>query len=293
MQHISGLKNLHIKVTEKEYTDHSQLYKECITGEIKNSHYSLLHPWKIYIYNKDISRCMPGDTIQVSCHRARNTKKNDFSWFLCKEHVAATLFLTSKEKVALIKRPTWSIARLLWQKRNTMLDVFKHNSSSNTFSLASCIFLGNRTVIKQSLETKELFKKIGITHYLARSGLHLIIFMLVWRYILTLFFISHRKKVLALMTIGLAYSLLTWPSVSFFRALALFFLFSIATLNHMRAHVLYLLCLICTALLIYNPIQLFFLDFQLTFGLTCALMWHNYIENQIRLISTRNTTSRG
>jgi hypothetical protein len=51
--------------------------------------------------------------------------------------------------------------------------------NTNTFALFSSLFLGNRTAIKQDLEEqKPLFKVWGISHFLARSGLHLLIFIM-------------------------------------------------------------------------------------------------------------------
>ncbi len=292
MQQITHTDSLTVKIIDKESIKHNRRYKEWIIGEIKNTDLSPTLPfmssWKIYIYQTKESSWLPGDILEITNDRMPSIKKNDFSWFLCKENVAATLFLSAKNKVQLIHRPTQSITRLLWQKRKNMLDIFEQHTSSAAFELASCIFWGNRTIIKQNPETKELFKKIGIVHYLARSGLHLIVFIFIWQLLFKAFCFAYRKKRITLLIIGLLYFFLTWPSVSFFRAFSLFAFFTIAVLNRMRTNIFYLLCLACTLFLVYNPMQLFFLDFQLTFGLTCALIWHNHVEYQIKLEASQN-----
>jgi len=292
MQQMAHANSLTVKIIDKESIKHNRRYKEWIIGEIQNASLSpmlpCMSPWRVYIYQTQESSYLPGDTLEITNDHTPAIKKNDFSWFLCKENVAATLFLTAKNKVQLTHRPTQSITRWLWQKRKNMLAIFEQHTSSTAFELASCIFWGNRTIIKQNPETKELFKKVGIVHYLARSGLHLIVFMFIWQILFKLFYFSYRKKKIVLLVIGLLYFILTWPSISFFRAFFLFAFFTVATLNQMRTNIFYLLCLVCILFLTYNPMQLFFLDFQLTFGLTCALIWHNHVEYQIKLETSQN-----
>lgn len=287
MQQLAQQSCLELKLIDKEPIAHSPLYKEWCTAEIYN--FCGIFPWKIYIYSMAPSDYIPGDIVKIGNCKLPAKKKNDFTNYLCKEHVAGTLFLSKDHKIELINRPTQSITRWLWQKRNAMLEIFCKNSSQSTLELASCIFWGNRTIIKQNPDIKESFKKIGIVHYLARSGLHLIIFMFVWQVLLSLLCISHRKKLCILIVLCCGYYILTWSSVSFIRALAAFALGSIAMLSKQRTSILYLLCLIAIVLLLYNPIQLLFLDFQLTFGLTFTLIWHNYVESKALLGITKSS----
>lgn len=70
-----------------------------------------------------------------------------------------------------------------------------------------------------------------------------------------------------------AYALLTWSSISFIRAILAFFIFILSTLLWAPSHGLYRLTLVCFLILICNPFQLFFLDFQLSFLITFTLVW--------------------
>ncbi len=64
------------------------------------------------------------------------------------------------------------------------------------------------------------------------------------------------------------------------RALYTFILYKICILHKRPSHLVYLLSLVCFFVLLDNPMQLFFLDFQLSFTLTFALAWFNQISSR-------------
>lgn len=290
-EHIATQKSICAKIIDKK-TLTNERYKECLIAEIydnKNIKYDFLSPWRIHIYQYNTSRLTPGDAIAINISKKTAPIKNgDFSLYLCKEHIAATIFTSHKNKITLISRAPYSIHRWIWEKRNHMLNIYKKYCSTKTFELVSCIFWGDRTTIKHSHETKELFRKIGVSHYLARSGLHLIIFIFIWQWILKILCIPLKKRNIITFFLGLMYYLLTWQSISFARAFSLFFITTIASFNAIRTQLIHTLCLVCTTILLYNPMQLFFLDFQLTFALTATLIWHSSVEYQMKLNTTKN-----
>jgi len=283
VQLLSTTPSLPVFITNKDRIIHRR-YKERIECSATQLPLHIARPWKIFLYAPQETPWLPGDTVLLENCRIKPSKNTEFNSFMCKENIAATLFLSPQQNtLSLIERPEWSLTRLLWEKRNAMIEQLAQQLSPEAFELSSCIFWGNRDIIKNSPQTKELFKHVGITHYLARSGLHLIIFIVVWQALLNALLLPYQLKKIILFCIGTLYLIFTWPSISFFRAFALFALLTAITLNRQRAHPLYLLCCICIFLLVCNPMHLFFLDFQLTFGLTGALIWHNHVESQINL----------
>src|SRR3990167_3930800 len=119
-----------------------------------------------------------------------------------------------------------------------------------------------------------LFQQWGLSHVLARSGLHLVIFVFIWRWLLNFLPLSFYRKNLLLLFISLVYALCSWPSVSFIRAwYALIFYFFCALFLRRPSHTLHIISLVYCIILFLNPLQLFFLDFQLSFLLTYALTW--------------------
>jgi len=195
--------------------------------------------------------------------------------YLLKENVLSTTFLNNKTNLKLIYKPTFSIKRWIINKRNAIYDKLKQKLSPLTFSYFSSIFLGKKSDLDFS-EMKNKFNNWGVVHYLARSGLHIIIFILIWKFLLSFFPLPLLLKIFFLILLCLCYHLLSWPSISLYRALYLFLLYETGRLLHQQTTFLHILSLIGLAILLINPMQLFFLDFQLSFALTFSLAWLNF-----------------
>ena len=153
----------------------------------------------------------------------------------------------------------------------------KAKLDETTFKLFAIMFLGNPPEKRNLHETKYYFKAWGILHLLARSGLHLIFFILLLRLLLQLLPCAYPIKQLILLLAVVFYSALSWPSIPFIRASYLFFLYSIALFFRYPTHFLHFLSVVCCATLINNPMQLFAIEFQLSFGITGALALFNVI----------------
>lgn len=218
-----------------------------------------------------------GDTVHFNNITFKPSKNNSFNEFLMKEGIAASTFCTQLN-YKIMKRPAWSLRRFIFNQRARLNQKLRSKLSKKTYTLFVSLFLGNRSVCKkESDNTAQQCKQWGLSHYLARSGLHLIIFILIWQLIMRLIPLSFFIKQLIILFLGITYISLSWTSISFIRAFMTFMLYKTCMLLQVSSHFLYLLTLVCFLILIYNPIQLFFLDFQLSFALTFALAWFSHI----------------
>lgn len=218
-----------------------------------------------------------GDIINIKQLSFKQPSNKDFNRYLLRNNIVATVFCFALE-YTLIKRPRFHIARWLHKTKNNLFYTFKKKLSRSSFELFSSIFLGNKTTIKKNSNVKDVFKLWGLSHYLARSGLHLVILLFALQILLSFFPLAYNAKQLLFAFLGSIYFLLTWQSLSFNRAFLLFALHKLCALTRLQTHFLYLLTLVCLCTLVYNPLHLFFLDFQLSFGLTYALAWLNKIR---------------
>lgn len=239
---------------------------------------SFTQPLTILVYTQISDKIMVGDTVMIEHVTLKESKKESFARYLLKENIAAQVFAPNAQ-VSLLHRPSWSIKRTLDQYKKRLICGLKNKLSPETFSLFSSLFLGFSEKKKHdSAPVKKQCAAWGISHYLARSGLHLVIFILFWQLVSRLMPIHlFYKNIFILILIGF-YALLTSASISFYRAfLSLVFskLFSLAMIN---TSTLQVLCLVCCLVLIYNPLYLFFLDFQLSFLLTFGLILHNHLQ---------------
>jgi len=234
----------------------------------------------IQIYTSKKPNIQVQDVIKIKNLTLKKASKDSYNNYLIKEDIAATLFLPTFD-FDVIKHPTYSFARTLYYFKENLLSRCKKKLSPQTFAFFSSVFLGNRQWGKKHMEKpKEYCKTWGISHYLARSGLHMVIFIFAWHLLLNLLPISLRFKEIFLIFLSILYYMLSWSSISFIRAFFSFILYKSCSLLKLPSQLLHLLTIVTFLVLLFNPMQLFFLDFQLSFGLTFALAWFNHIHNK-------------
>lgn len=239
------------------------------------------HSWNLQCYCATTPPCTVGDTIQLHNIHITPARNNDFGTFLLKENLHATAFI-KRAQCTVTDHPTWSCARYLHELRQQIVEQLRIKCSAQTFGLIMLIFFGDRLQAKKEyLAAKELFNGWGIMHFLARSGLHLVIFILALNYCLRHVPLAFGYKKFLLASICILYYLLSWSSISFVRALLTFFWYTTYTLCNLQIDGPRIVMLVTTICLLHNPMLLFFLDFQLSFGLTLVLA-----------VITRYTTER-
>ena len=136
-----------------------------------------------------------------------------------------------------------------------------------TSALLSTMFLGVRT---DDTLTQNQFLYAGVSHLLARSGLHVALCLLLWQLLSSLVPLPIVASKLLLVGFALLYGLLTNASISFMRLLFFFVLYTTGIILGRSVQALHLLLLLCLCMLLWNPYHVFFLDFELTFALTGA-----------------------
>lgn len=192
--------------------------------------------------------------------------------YLIKEGFLSSIFLPSGRGIEIIDHPAWTIRRWWWSVRNTTFQNVMAQLSPRTACYYSLIFLGKKDPDSTD-QLRRTFNFWGLSHYLARSGIHIVLFILIWKFILSFLPVHLVIKRLLLILICGTYGLLSWASTPFIRAYYSFLLTEAGRLFNFNVHFFHVLTIFCLLMLLFNPMQLFFLDFQLTFGLTFALGW--------------------
>lgn len=231
----------------------------------------------ILIYTNNCDKLCIGDNIMLTNIQFKKPKNKDFALYLIKQKIIATLFI-NQVAYTLRHRPSFSFNRWIFNQRKQLFNNIRKKMSSKTFILFSSLFLGNRATFKEKIQSlTEQFKKWGISHLLARSGIHLTIFIFTWKTILYLLPFSFILKQYILTILSMIYFFFSWPSISFARAFSIYLLYQLCNIAKKPIHFLHLFFLTCFLFLILNPMQLFFLDFQLSFSLTFVLAWFNQL----------------
>jgi competence protein ComEC len=275
-------------ITEKTATPRSRIKETLLLSIKKNKYHSENtynhYRYQILCYTESPTQLEVDDTIEltnISLRKPKNiktaTSNPTFNTYLYKENIAGTFF-TKELPYTQIARPRLSIKRYGHNKRNSIVAGLKRKLSPTAFKLVSCIFFGDKKILKNN-PLKDSFNFWGISHYLARSGLHVMILLLVLTFSLRPLPLHHYVKRILIILFCLIYGFLSWSSIPFFRALMIFFLCEMGAFFYRKTYTIHLLGLVCLMILTFNPFQLFFLDFQLSFLLTAALCWFS-ITNQ-------------
>ena len=234
----------------------------------------------IMLYTEKENNITVGDTVTFYNMRCKKPSSESFQRYQIKEQIVATIF-DKATKYSIDNHPTWSLRYWIWSHKKRLLDGLACKLSCNGFRFFSSLFLGNRSCIKAELEeTNEQFKIWGISHFLARSGLHLALFIFIWHTIFCIIPIPLIIKQLLITLLSCIYFILSWTSAPFTRSFALFIINKLCLFTKTSFHLLHYVTLVCFCFLLYCPLYLFFLDFQLSFALTFALAWFNQLFAQ-------------
>ena len=199
---------------------------------------------------------------------------------LAREGVTTTSFIKDLP-YTVVNRPKKSYLNWLFWQRELLQIKLRRKMSRKTFTLFSSLFVGNKQSVKRVLAPyKKHFKQWGVIHYLARSGLHLIIFIMIWNFLFNFISCNFFIKHVLICVISIVYLIFSWSSLSFLRAFYVYFFYKSALFLNMSLHPLHAISTVCIILLLYNPLHLFFLDFQLSFFLSFCLLWISHINQQ-------------
>ena len=258
-------------VTEKEAIQHPYL-RERITLSLNNSPETLL-----YVFTPQRIPVKQGDTLQLNQIVISPNTNSDYKTYLTREGITFSIFLKQNHPYKILNLNKGSLGQSIARERTRMLLSLRKKLSKKTFTLFTALFLGYKHTTKQDLtDYKNIFKNLGILHYLARSGLHLVIIIMLLQFLLRGIPCSFTIKQLFMTAFIIVYHLLSWSSISFMRALVTFFLFSWCVVARWQSNFLHLLTITCFFTLIFNPLQLFALDFQLSYGMTYALAFMSF-----------------
>lgn len=149
----------------------------------------------------------------------------------------------------------------------------QHKFSELTKTLYLSIFCGKKIKSATTTQMKKIFQCWGISHHLARSGLHLVILISLLSLLFSFYPCSSSKKELCILSLLFVYYIATFSSVAFMRAFYMYIFYVICKQFFLPSNSVHILLITALLVLIMNPHHLFFLDFQLSFSVTLLILW--------------------
>ncbi len=212
-----------------------------------------------------------GDIIHVEMNfRPLPDKYPSYQKYLQNQDIFATARARSFEKV----NRQWSLKgqALKWREQ-LKNNIHQRMPDQEIGGLAVAMLLGDRTGISQ--ETKEAFRKSGLSHILAISGLHIgIVYLFLNSLLSFLDRLPMGKATRTIITIIIlaAYAFITGASPSVCRAVLMISMISLGKLFFQETNGLNLLATTALLLLVIDPRSLFQVGFQLSFSAVAGIM---------------------
>lgn len=260
---------------EKKNRNNYEIILEIISCSIPNTERYLV---KIFTHKQTSTKV--GDIIYSDNLVASAHDNEKYNFYRIKERILAIIFTNNfvyKKSVA--KNINTNLRQKIALYRYSTNNNLKSKLSELTYSLYGSLFLGKKmTSRKNYTHIKDQFSFWGISHYLARSGLHVMLIAFLWGIIIGLLPCGINVKQFLLILLILIYNALSWSSISFLRAFTTFILCKLALLKGLPIYSLHAIVVTCFLLLAHNPIYLIYVDFQLTFLLTFALAWMHIVK---------------
>ncbi|NCR56386.1 MAG: DUF4131 domain-containing protein [Microcystis aeruginosa LL13-06] len=224
---------------------------------------------KLYVTLPNLAenQVYPGQEITIKGllyrpRRANNPNAFDFANYLARQGAFAGL----KGEIIIDKKsPTWGI----WQIRQRIVEAQIQGIGQEKGTLLSSITLG-RQAVNLPAKITDLFIKTGLAHILAASGFHVAILL---GFVLTITRnLSPKQQFIIAITILIVYGTLTGLQPSVLRAILMGIGALIGLLYNRQVNSLGSLLLAATILLLWQPLWIWDLGFQLSFLATLGLI---------------------
>ena len=175
------------------------------------------------------------------------------------------------ERIGVDNSPSTKFKKSLISLRNIANDRINRFLAKPYSSLASAILLGERRSINSKIW--EIFKKTGVLHILAISGLHVGIIYFILRIILKMLRFSRVAGIVLSVLFLICYAMLAGGRASVIRAVVMFSILAIGQILKRKMAIYNLIGLSALVILIANPNQVFDIGFILSYGAVLSIVY--------------------
>lgn len=212
--------------------------------------------------------------------------QGDFQLSKDNKHSSYGGYLLSQRVVAIFYQPRIRIINN--NQKDSWLDYFKLQTikiiKSSMLEPESSImvayFFGDDDLIPD--QWQELYRRVGISHVIAISGMHIMIMAMLFQRSLYYLFLNKKITLILVMVILTSYVLMIGNQASAIRALLMFLIITMGEILSRPRFSFYTLLLVAVLTLVYQPLLLFYdLGWQLSFLAVAGLMFLTKYTQQI------------
>ncbi|MBU0719589.1 MAG: ComEC/Rec2 family competence protein [Planctomycetes bacterium] len=206
----------------------------------------------------------------------RNPGSFDWTSFYRRQGVVAGFSCDRRENLKLLFPQTTPRARPLVWLRTTVRGMLTDDLATGAdeeASLLEAMILGHRSQLDRRLN--QVFVQAGCIHFLAVSGIHVVIVMFLARLVVGLFSRSPRTHVWAMIVAVVVYALIAEPRPPILRATVIALLYCIARLLGRDRTCLNWISASAIVLAVAAPAMIFDIGFQLSFAAVIGVSYLN------------------
>lgn len=219
---------------------------------------------------------LPGDVVEaeVYCSYFTEVKHADLfdsKQFWNRKGIHAILWM--KNKARFISDPSFSLySRIRRLQEKLINDLNQQNISAESKQLLAALLLGAKKSVTKPIASQ--FSRLGLSHILALSGLHISLLYGVCAYLVSFLF-KHQPitQSLLLSLVIIFYAVLTGLSPSVMRASLMFLLYAFTLLVDRRTSVYNIIFLSAFILLVFQPNLLYSVGFQLSYMAVIGIVY--------------------
>lgn len=180
------------------------------------------------------------------------------------------LQVDAKDLMKIDKYEGLNIINSSYRTRRYIEDFLNESLPPIESSMLKSIMFGNQGYLDK--EIINLFSLSGTAHIIAVSGLHVGVLVLICHYLLKFLNLGKRKILVITMCILFFYSLIVGFPVSIIRASSMYYLYVLGYFVERRYDAINSLMMMAFLLLLFNPLNLFSVSFQLSFAATLSIL---------------------
>lgn len=206
-----------------------------------------------------------------------------YQLYLRGKGLKAILQVDAKDLTKVDKYPTTNIINSSFRTRRYMEDFFDQSLPPIESSMLKSIVFGNQGYLDR--EILNLFSISGTAHIIAVSGLHVGVMVLLCHHLLEFLNLGKRKILLITMVTLFFYSAIVGFPVSIIRASSMYYLYVLGYFVERRYDAINSLMMMAFLLLLYNPLNIFSVSFQLSFAATLSiLLFFPFVRSLLKVL---------
>lgn len=207
----------------------------------------------------------------------QNPGSFDYRRYMANNNVYHQVYLINSSWQLLENPHGFNLVRTAHKISHKFVSILHDNGlKAREFAVASALIMGQSDMLDN--ETLQAYSGTGVMHILSVSGLHVGVIFIIISFLLR--FMKSKggqlylKTAIILFTIW-AYALLTGMSPSVLRSAAMFTFISFGTASNRYVHIINSLAVSAIALLLYNPLMINNIGFQLSYIAIIGIVFIN------------------